>query len=141
MIQICFVLRGYSFSTYARFSKKLKFWTACCTQVRMRIRGPGEGGGAVRDVNFLENVLYILIEWPLNSPSGEFALHPFWKLNFWFYIQNTICCECNCRYPTIDVIGLMLYRHTYYLKCRRRTKWFLTYGFTCFPWVSTPITI
>lgn len=64
----------------------------------------------------------VQISFALNIPSGEFALHPFCKLNFWFYIQNTICCECNCRYPTIDVIGLMLYRHIYYLKCRRRTK-------------------
>ena len=28
--------------------------------------------------------------------------------SFWFYIKNTICCECDCKYSIINVVGLML---------------------------------
>ena len=32
----------------------------------------------------------------------------FVRCSFWFYIKNTICCECDCKYSTINVVGLML---------------------------------
>ena len=53
--------------------------------------------------------------------------------SFWFYIENTICYKCDSKYSTINVIGLMLYRHIYYSKCGRRTICIFTYDFTCFP--------
>ena len=60
---------------------------------------------------------------------------------FFFLFKNTICCECDWKYSTVNVDGLMLYMHIFYSKSGRRTLCFLTYGFTCFPWVSLFITI
>ena len=64
----------------------------------------------------------------LNIPSGKFASHPFVGCRFWFYIKNTICCKQDCKYSTISVVGLMLYRHIYYLKSGRGAICFLKYG-------------
>ena len=51
-------LRGYSFSTYSKFSKKLTFLTLFYAYVLVRKMG-------VRNVNFSENFAYVLNELPL----------------------------------------------------------------------------
>ena len=49
-------VRGHSFSTYAKFSEKLTF-TSWYAHVSVRIRG-------LEILVFLENVVYVLNEWP-----------------------------------------------------------------------------
>ena len=97
---------------------------------------------AMYDLNHFERFLIFGNGSDLFCVKHSFSLHQirFASCSFWFFIKNAMCYECHWKYSTINADGLMLYSHIYYSKSDRKTLRFLTYGFTCFSWVSLSIT-
>ena len=73
-------VRGHSFSTYAKVSDKLTFLTPHPHPL-IRIRRSSHHQG-VKNVDFLENFVYVLNEWPL-CQHVIFQLISKWPQFFW----------------------------------------------------------